>query len=211
MRNKKLIAAGLVMMALLTGCGTNNTSVTPERTDTVIVTDSSESSQADAGQTDTAQTDTAQTDRIQEDTNEEAAVLPNIYLRLGETDDRPSYEIALEDNEVSVRFVRILQDMTRVIPLYVFDGSENTDVFQYYDIPSSYNIPDGTPEMVTSEKAGEVYYSAGRIMIFYKDAEIEGNYVKIGETLTTEGLEDAVNSNPLDAWGNRRVTIGILD
>lgn len=149
-----------------------------------------------------------------EDGNTESAAqqeLPDIYLRLGETDDRPSYEIALEDNEVSVRFVRILQEYTRVIPLYVFDGSENTDVLQFYDIPASYDIPDGEPTIVTSEKAGEVYYSEGRIMIFYQDAEIEGNYVKIGETLTTEGLADAVNSNPLDEWGNRRVTIGIVD
>lgn len=137
--------------------------------------------------------------------------LPTIYLRLGESTDRPSYEIELIDNEVSMRFVRILQDMTRVIPLYVFDGSENTDVLQFYDIPSSYDVPDGTPELVTSEKAGEVYYSNGRIMIFYQDAEIEGYYVKIGETLTTEGLADAVNSNPLDEWGNRRVTIGIVE
>jgi len=141
----------------------------------------------------------------------EASALPHIYLRLGETEDRPSYEITLLDNEVSARFIRILQDQTRVIPLYVFDGSENTDVLQYYDIPDSYDVPDGEPQLVTSEKAGEVYYSAGRIMIFYQDAEIEGNYVKIGDTLTTEGLKEAVDSNPLDEWGNRRVTIGILE
>lgn len=209
MRNKNFITAALVMAAVLTGCGASSTNVAPQRTgtDTVAVTDSPQSVQ-----TETNQAEANQTDTTQENTDDEAlAELPNIYLRLGETQDRPSFEITLEDNEVSVRFVRILQDYTRVIPLYVFDGSENTDVLQYYDIPSGYNIPDGTPERVTSEKAGEVYYSAGRIMIFYKDAEIEGNYVKIGETLTTEGLEDAVNSNPLDDWGNKRVTIGIME
>lgn len=206
MKNKSVMTAALVMAALLTGCGTNNTAAAPAQTAAEAAEEVSEGVQADAGQT-----DTNQTEESQQAAGEEAAALPNIYLRLGETEDRPSYEITLEDNEVSVRFVRILQDMTRVIPLYVFDGSENTDVLQYYDIPSSYDIPDGTPEMVTSEKAGEVYYSAGRIMIFYKDAEIEGNFVRIGETLTTEGLEDAVNSNPLDDWGNRRVTIGIME
>ncbi|MCC8102687.1 MAG: hypothetical protein LIP11_10675 [Clostridiales bacterium] len=147
----------------------------------------------------------------EETSDTDESELPHIYLRLGETEDRPEYEIVLENNEVSVRFIRILQDMTRVIPLYVFDGSDNTDVLQYYDIPSSYDVPEGTPELVTSEKAGEVYYSSGRIMIFYKDAEIEGYYVKIGETVTTEGLEDAVNSNPLDDWGYKRVTIGIIE
>lgn len=125
------MTAALVTMALLAGCGANNTSTASGRTDTETMTEVSESSQESTGQTDADQTDTNQADM----------------------------------------------------------GQENTDVLQYYDIPPSYDIPDGTPEMVTSEKAREVYYSAGRIMIFYKDA---------------------VNSNLLDSWGNKRVTIGIM-
>ena len=40
---------------------------------------------------------------------------------------------------------------------------------QYYDIPSHYEIP-SEPEMVTAEKAGEVYYSEpNRIILFYQD------------------------------------------
>lgn len=190
-----LTAIALFVTLSLAACG-NSSDTASERA--AVATESTDTVSESADSSNTAD----------EDILEE---LPIIYLRLGETDDRPSYEIALEDNEISVRFVRILQEFTRVIPLYVFDGSENTDVMQFYDIPSSYDIPDGEPELVTSEKAGEVYYSAGRIMIFYQDAEIEGNYVKIGETLTTEGLADAVNSNPLDDWGNRRVTIGIAE
>ena len=212
MKHKNLLGTTLIIMALLAGCGTNNTPATTGTTNNETATDIFESSPGNnpVSEENTTLQESSQADINQEDTGDDMSELPNIYLRLGETESRPLFEIALEDNEVSVRFVRILQQMTRVIPLYVFDGSENTDVLQYYDIPSRYDIPDGTPQMVTSEKAGEVYYSAGRIMIFYKDAEIEGNFVKIGETLTTEGLEDAVNSNPLDDWGNRRVTIGIM-
>ena len=212
MRNKSLLGTALVVMALVTGCGANNTASTTGTTSSGSTASTSESTLADnrVSEGNTTSSGNNQADSTDGEAQDENSALPNIYLRLGETASRPSFEIALEDNEVSVRFVRILQDMTRVIPLYVFDGSQNTDVLQYYDIPSRYDIPDGTPELVTSEKAGEVYYSAGRIMIFYKDAQIEGNFVKIGETLTTEGLEDAVNSNPLDDWGNRRVTIGIM-
>lgn len=156
-------------------------------------------------------TSTSTTEVTASSSSSQTAELPNVYLILGETSDRPTYEIELEENEVAVRFVRILQEETRVLPIYIYDGSQHTDVMQFYDIPDRYDIPDGDPALVTEEKAGEVYYSAGRIMIFYEDAEIEGNYVKVGQTLTTEGLEDAVNSNPLDSWGNRRVTIGIQE
>jgi len=190
-----LICAAAMLLAV--GCSSSASS-------TASVNTVAASPAASASAADTA----VQTEAASEDTLEE---LPLIYLRLGEDSRRPSYEIELIDNEVSVRFVRILQEMTRVIPLYTFDGSENTDVLQFYDILNRYDIPDGTPELVTSEKAGEVYYSNGRVMIFYKDAEVEDNYVYIGKTLTTEGLEDAVNSNPLDEWDNRRVTIGIVE
>lgn len=81
-----------------------------------------------------SQSSTAQT---AEETTTSAASsdLPNIYLILGETEDRPTYEIELEDNEVSVRFVRILQEETRVLPIYIYDGSQHTDVMQFCDIP----------------------------------------------------------------------------
>jgi len=195
-----LTLAELVLALTLTACsGQRNVVTSASASGSTVAESVTETQTVPATETTAATEVTASTQ------------LPHIYLRLGEASSRPLYEIELIDNDVSVRFVRILQDSTRVLPLYVFDGSENTDVLQYYDIPSRYDIPDGAPQLVTSEKAGEVYYSAGRIMIFYRDAEITGNYVKIGQTLTTEGLEDAVNSNPLDSWGNRRVTIGIME
>lgn len=51
---------------------------------------------------------------------------------------------------------------------------------QYYDILSCYDIPDGS-KSISAEKGGDVYYShPNRIMLFYHDAEIEGEYTKIG-------------------------------
>lgn len=191
-------AAVLFSVGCASSSNSSTTATVPSSTaSTVASASSTAASMAQAG------SETASADVLEE--------LPHIYLRLGESSSRPSYEIELVDNEVSVRFVSILQEMTRIIPLYTFDGSENTAVLQFYDIPNRYDVPDGEPQLVTSEKAGEVYYSSGRVMIFYKDAALEGNFVYIGKTLTTEGLEDAVNSNPLDEWDNRRVTIGIME
>lgn len=139
-------------------------------------------------------------------------ILPNLSILFGETADRPLYEITLEDNEVAEAFVKILQRGSQTIPIYVFDGSENTDKLQYYDIPSSYQIPDGNPVLVEEESVGEIYYSSpGRIMIFYREAELSGEYVKVGTIADTEGLEEAVTSNPLDAWGNKRVIISVAE
>lgn len=50
------------------------------------------------------------------------------------------------------------------------DEDADYDVMQYYDVSSRYDIP-SNPETVTSEKAGEVYYSdPNRIVLFYHDA-----------------------------------------
>lgn len=154
----------------------------------------------------------AQSANVAGSSEEPLDTLPNLAIRFGETKDRPVYEIQLEDNEVSLAFVRVLRARAQTIPIYVFDGSENTDVLQYYDIPASYNIPDGEPVTVESELAGEVYYSApSRIMIFYKDSQIQGEYVKVGSVIHTEGLEEAVESNPLDSWKNKRVIVSIAE
>lgn len=200
MKNKKIWITSILLAALLTGCGqaANNQS-------------------ADNAGSETAQSETIETVEKTEDEpieiqQENENALPNLAIRFGETEDRPVYEIQLEDNEVSLAFVRVLQEREQTIPIYVFDGSENTDVLQYYDIPDRYDIPDGEPEMVESEQAGEVYYAApSRIMIFYQDAQIPGDYVKVGSVTSTEGLAEAVESNPLDAWENKRVMLSIAE
>ena len=79
---------------------------------------------------------------------------------------------------------------------------------QYYDIPSRYDIP-ADPVTVTSEKAGEVYYSdPNRIVLFYGDAEIEAEYTLIGYFDVTDEFVTAVAQNPvLEGWGNKIVRI----
>lgn len=51
---------------------------------------------------------------------------------------------------------------------------------QYYDIPSRYEIPSNA-ETVSEEAAGTVYYSEpNRIVLFYQDAQIPGEYTPVG-------------------------------
>ena len=79
---------------------------------------------------------------------------------------------------------------------------------QSYDIPSRYEIP-SDPETVDSEKAGEVYYSdPNRIILFFGDAEMTGEYTKVGYFDYTEEFREAVENNPvLEGWGNKIVLI----
>jgi hypothetical protein len=79
---------------------------------------------------------------------------------------------------------------------------------QYYDIPSRFKIT-SAPETVTSEKAGEVYYSSpNRIILFYQDAQVKGEFTKVGNLQNTSGLKEAVEKNPVIAgWGNKIISI----
>ncbi len=119
-----------------------------------------------------------------------------------------AFPLRMEDNETANEIVRIVGTTDWNLPIYHYDDFENSDVMQYYDIPSRYDIP-AEPETVTSEKAGEVYYSdPNRIILFYHDAEVTGEYVKIGAFDATEKFISAVEDNPvLEGWGNKIVSI----
>lgn len=79
---------------------------------------------------------------------------------------------------------------------------------QYYNIPSRYDILDGS-ESISVEKGVDVYYfHPNRIMLFYHDAEIEGEYTRIGTIEYTDEFVKAVEENPvLEGWGNRIVFV----
>ncbi len=129
-----------------------------------------------------------------------------LYAKFGY--EGSAFPLRMEDNETANEIVRIVGTTDWNLPIYHYDDFENSDVMQYYDIPSRYDIP-ADPETVTSEKAGEVYYSdPNRIILFYHDAEITGEYVKIGSFDATEEFIKAVEDNPvLEGWGNKIVSI----
>lgn len=146
--------------------------------------------------TETDETDSGQTKR---------EVL-ELEVRFG--DDGEPFIMQLEKNETAAAIARYVGTSDWRLPIY--DRDENADyaVMQYYDIPSRYEIPSNS-ETITSEKAGEVYYSdPNRIVLFYHDAEISGEYTKIGTFDATDEFITAVEENPvLEGWGNKIVQI----
>ena len=183
---KVMGAATLIMLsaALLVGCGQEegqgSESAGQSTSDTVANTN------ADGSQT--------------------ANGVTELEVRFG--DDGAPFMMQLEDNETAAAIARYVGTSDWRLPIYERDEDADYDVMQYYDVSSRYDIP-SNPETVTSEKAGDVYYSdPNRIILFYHDAEITGEYTKIGTFNATEDFVTAVEENPvLEGWGNKIVQI----
>lgn len=129
-----------------------------------------------------------------------------LTVRFGHGGD--SFDLYLEDNETAAAIARHVGTADWNLPIYHYDDYDGWEVFQYYDIPSRYEIPSDA-ETVTSEKAGDVYYSEpNRIVLFYHDGEISGEYTLVGHFDATEEFISAVENNPvLEGWGNKIVSI----
>lgn len=129
-----------------------------------------------------------------------------LEVRFG--DNGAPFMMQLENNETAAAIARYVGTSDWRLPIYERDDDADTDVMQYYDVSSRYDIP-SNPETITSEKAGEVYYSdPNRIVLFYHDAEITGEYTKIGTFDPTDDFVTAVEENPvLEGWGNKIVQI----
>lgn len=133
-----------------------------------------------------------------------------LEVRFGDSGD--SFVMQMEDNATADAIAGYVGTANWRLPIYHYDDYENWEVMQYYDLPSRYEIP-SNPETVTAEKAGEVYYSEpNRIILFYQDGEVTGEYTKIGQIEDTEEFREAVESNPvLEGWGNKIVLINSME
>lgn len=154
--------------------------------------------------------DTVQIPENEEDAGAESNVqdvaATDLIVRFGDTGK--AFTLHLYDNETAAAIARHVGTADWRLPIYHYDDYENWEVMQYYDIPSRYEIP-SNPESVTTEQAGTVYYSEpNRIILFYQDAEVSGEYTPVGYFDYTEDFVTAVEENPvLEGWGNKIVQI----
>ena len=115
------------------------------------------------------------------------------------------FTMSLEDNTTAAAIAGYVATSDWRLPVYSYDES---DVMEYYDVPSRYEIPDNSVA-VTQAHAGEVYYSdPNRIVLYYHDAEINEEYTLIGTFDATDEFVSAVENNPVqEGWGNQLVLI----
>ena len=132
--------------------------------------------------------------------------IEELQVRFGDTGTPFTLHLYKNDTAKTITSFVGLGDLR--LPIYHYDDYDNWEVMQYYDIPSRYEIPQN-PETITSQKAGEVYFEEGnRIVLFYKDAEISGEYTKLGYFDASEDFVSAVEDNlVLEGWGNKIVVI----
>lgn len=130
----------------------------------------------------------------------------DLIVRFGDAGE--AFILHLYDNETAAAIARYVGTADWRLPIYHYDDYENWEVMQYYDIPSRYEIP-SNPESVTTEQARTVYYSEpNRIILFYQDAEVSGEYTPVGYFDYTEEFVTAAEENPvLEGWGNKIVQI----
>lgn len=140
-------------------------------------------------------------------TTGENAAASQLEVRFG--DNGAAFTMKLEDNDTAAAIKKHVGTADWRLPIYHYDDYDHWEEMQYYDISRRYEIPSDNAKTVASEKAGEVYYShPNRIILFYEDAEVTGEYTKIGEIEATDDFKKAVKDNPvLRGWGNKIVQI----
>ncbi len=145
-----------------------------------------------------------QEDETGEDAQEkQIPAMAALVVRFG-ADGEP-FTMHLEDNSTAAAIAGYVGTSDWRLPVYSYDES---DVMEYYDVPSRYEIPDNSV-VVTQAHAGEVYYSdPNRIVLYYHDAEINEEYTLIGTFDATDEFVSAVENNPVqEGWGNQLVLI----
>lgn len=183
----------VLAIGVFTGCGsqTENSSQT-ENTPPHDSSVESSNSQSPASDSD--------------DEFESESQVSELVVRFGDGGD--PFILHLYENDTAEAIARHVGTADWRLPIYNYEGYENWEVMQYYDIPSRYEIP-SNPETITEEAAGTVYYSEpNRIVLYYGDAEVTGEYTPVGYFDNTEEFRSAVEDNPvLEGWGNKLVLI----
>ncbi len=123
-------------------------------------------------------------------------------------DESDVYTVHFYDNDTAVALYRAIPENGLNLPIYTFDGYEGWEVMTFYDIPSRFDIP-AEPVRYESQQSGQLYYSApGRLMLFYGDTEMPGDYVLVGYIEDSEAFRDDVaNNQPLEYWGNKLIMV----
>lgn len=222
MKKRAFLISAFALAMLFTGCsGTNDTGsgnnngvsnsvITSSRTDGISDSSSDNTSSESHSNPDNEPSDsTVNTEK--DDNNNSFLSTSETKLEVRFGDNGEAFTLHLYDNDTAAAIARHVGTADWRLPIYHYDDYENWKVMQYYDIPSRYEIPSNS-ETISSEKAGEVYYSKpNRIILFYGDAELETEYTRVGYFDLTEEFVSAVKNNPvLEGWGNKIVLISSM-
>lgn len=218
----KVVSMLLILTSALTGCSQNEPSNSQSSSSTASLSQSSSMSSSSGSPSSSANTSastssqessitvlsTNESSSSQETAGTEPETNSETELTVRFGQDGTSFTMHLYDNETAAAIARHVGTASWQLPIYHYDDYDNWEVMQYYDIPSRYEIP-SSPESISSEAAGTVYYSEpNRIVLFFHEAEVSGEYTPVGYFDYTDEFVSAVENNPvLEGWGNKLVFI----
>lgn len=205
LKNASLILVLIVAAAVFAGCGSSNGNNSRNQSTGSSGLESQPSDNANLTNENSDDTDFSTNSDIDEESETDINAA-ELTVSFGDSGD--SFILHLYDNDTARAIARHVGTAEWRLPIYHYDDYENWEVMQYYDIPSRYEIP-SAPETITEEAAGTVYYSEpNRILLFYGDAEVSGEYTPVGYFDNTDEFRSAVENNPvLEGWGNKIVRI----
>lgn len=216
MKKKTLFIFVLAAAMLMTGCSgtSDNQSESRRNENHSVIAGNQNNSDLSSSDNVSSEIGTASNNEANNDSETNSTSTPAVSateLEVCFGDRGSSFILHLYDNDTAAAIARHVGTANWRLPIYHYDDYENWEVMQYYDIPSRYEIP-SNPENITSEKAGEVYYSEpNRIVLFYGDAEVSSEYTKVGYFDFTDEFKQAVENNPvLEGWGNKIVLINSI-
>lgn len=200
MKKSCLLAAtlALAIALVLTGCGqrqNSNSNSTQGNNTTASSTPSETGSTNTTTETEPNQTEPSATE---------------LAVRFG--DNGEAFTLHLYNNSTAAAIARYVGTASWRLPIYHYDDYDNWEVMQYYDVPSRYEIPSNA-ETVSEEHAGTVYYSEpNRIVLFYQEAQVSGEYTPVGYFDYSDEFLSAVQNNPtVPGWSNKLVLIETAD
>ena len=200
MKKSRLLVAALALAAVLalTGCGQqqNNNGNTSQGNSTPASSIPSDTvSPSTPAETEPGQTEPSATE---------------LAVRFG--DNGEAFTLHLYNNSTAAAIARYVGTASWRLPIYYYDDYDNWEVMQYYDVPSRYEIPSNA-ETVSEEHAGTVYYSEpNRIVLFYQEAQVSGEYTPVGYFDYSDEFLSAVQNNPtVPGWSNKLVLIETAD
>lgn len=209
LKNVSLVLVLLVATVAYAGCGSSNGDNSSSQPSGSSGLESQPSDSTDLANGDSDDTDSStifDLDSGIDEKSENDIDTAELTVSFGDSGD--SFILHLYDNDTARAIARHVGTAEWRLPIYHYDDYENWEVMQYYDIPSRYEIP-SAPETITEANAGTVYYSEpNRIILFYGDAQVSGEYTPVGYFDNTDEFRSAVENNPvLEGWGNKIVRI----
>lgn len=135
----------------------------------------------------------------------------DLQIRFGRSGNN-WYRIEMANNKTARGIASTVSDTSWNLPIYTYKNYKHDDVLQYYEVSEEYQFA-SNPQHITSEKAGEIYYqkNTNRVILFFNNANVPGNYTYVGKIKNTNGLADAVKNNPkVKGWDNTIVSVKVI-